>query len=125
MSLGMVRDVVCSRDGQGGVDFDVRFRAQGVPQPTQLDSLDSKHSRGLAEGPLGGVGEFGVDSVEQSAEYIAGGGAHHGKDRDRDDQPNDRVGRRPPEGDAGRTDDYGQGREAVRAGVQPVGNQCG
>lgn len=49
----------------------------------------------------------------------------HDQDRDRDQQPDDRVGQREPEQHADRAKDDRQRGEAVQPGVDPVGDECG
>ena len=74
---------------------------------------------------FGGVDELGVDAVHEAAEHVADGGAQHGQDGDRDEQPDDGVGEREAKRDTASTEQHGQRGEAVGAGVQAVGDQGG
>ena len=72
----------------------------------------------------GGVDEFGIDGVEETAKYVAYGGAQHGQNGDGDRQADDRVGQRKAEGHTACGEKHSQGGESVGAGVEPVGDQA-
>ena len=86
---------------------------------TADDALDGADRGG------GLVDQVGVDGVHQSGADLADRGAQHAEDRDRDQQPDDRVGPVPAERDAAGAEQHGEAGEAVGAGVQSVGDQGG
>ena len=70
-----------------------------------------------------GVGEVGVDGVHEPAVDLARSVAQHDEDRDRDEQPHDRIRPVPAERDATGADEHRQRREPVGPGVQAVRDQ--
>lgn len=59
----MVGEVVSLDDAEGGVDGDVGFGAQAVPDPADAQFADVVDTLEGGDGCGGLVDEFGVDSV--------------------------------------------------------------
>jgi hypothetical protein len=90
--LGVDRDLVCLDRAGTGVDDDLAFGTQMVPDPPQPDLANPQHSRRRAQGLLHLVDQGGVDSVHQPPANLPRRLPEHGQDRHRDQQANDRVG---------------------------------
>jgi len=106
--FGFVRDPVCLGQGDFRADIEFGLGVQPVPDPSHSDAADADDSGLCGQRRFGSVHEGGVHAVHQSAEYVAGGDPQDGKDGDRDDQPDDRVGQREAEGDATRPHQHRQ-----------------
>jgi hypothetical protein len=115
--FGVHGDSVAARDGQGGGDDDLALGAQPVADPAQPYGADVGDARGGPQGCFDGVDQGGVDGVHESPIDLPGGVFEDEQDRRSDEQADGRVGPWPADGDAGSAGQYGQGGEAVGAGV--------
>ena len=123
LMFGVMREAV----GRGqrqlwcDVQFDVGF--QPVPDPAHPHPAHRTDTRQLGEHVVGGVDESGVDTVQESAEHLAGRDDHHHRDGGRDEQADDRVGSREAQTHPGRPGHHRQRRQPVGTGVQAIGPQ--
>ena len=123
--LGVVRDSVRVIEGDARVDVELGVGVQAVSDPAHADAAHRRDARPRCQGGFGLIYEIRIDAVQQAPEDISCRSAQNGQDGHGDQQANDRIGQREPERDTARGQQHRQRREAVGAGVQAVGNQCG
>ncbi len=121
--LGVDRDLVGLDRAGIGVDDDLAFGAQLVPDPPQPDLAHAEHARRRAQGLFHLIDQGRVDRVHQPPVDLAGRLPQHGQDRHRDQQAHDRVGPVPADRHPAHAEQHRQRGEPVGAGVQPVGDQ--
>ena len=121
--LGVVGQPVGVGDADAAVDVEVGLGVQQVAAPAHPHPAHRGHPGGDEQRELRPVEQLRLDGVHQPAVDVPDGGAQHGQDGDGDEQSHDGVGEGEPGGDAARAGEHGQGREAVGAGVQAVGDQ--
>src|SRR6185312_1234633 len=121
--LGADRDLVRLDRADTAIDDDLTFGAQVVPNPAQPDLANPEHPWRCAQSLLNLIDQGRVGSVHQPPVDLPGRLPQHGQDGHRDQQANDRVGPVPADGHTAHSQQHRQRREAVGAGVQPVGDQ--
>src|SRR5258705_1284729 len=96
-----------------------------MTDPAHPDPSNRADSRPAGQDRDSAVDQFGVDAVQQPAEHIACREDQHDTDNARDDQTNDRIGRRKSQRRADGARDHRQRRQTVCARMHSVGPQCG
>jgi hypothetical protein len=106
--FGVVCDSVGIGEAGGGVDVEFGVGVKSVSDPAHLDATHVCDPGFSGQGYFGGVDEFGVYGVHESAEDVADRGAQHGEDGDGDEQADDGVGERESECDTGSAEKHCQ-----------------
>ena len=116
---------VCLRDRQLGIHGNIQFGVQAVPEPARPHLGNLQHLRHI----LGDMANFFYDvwfgPVEHAYEDRFSALNDDAEDRGRNEQPDDRIGKRIAEPYPNRAEQHGQACPAVDAGVIPVRNQGG
>jgi len=123
--LGVDSDPVGLDRAGTGVDDDLAFSAQPVPDPPQPDLAHAEHPRRAAQGLFHLVNQGRVDGIHQPAVDLPDGLAQHREDGHRDHQADHRVGPGPAHRHATHAQQHRQRRKPVGAGVQPISDQRG
>jgi hypothetical protein len=98
--LGVDRDLVGLNGTGTGIDDDLAFGPQMMPDPAQADLANTQHPRRRAQCLLHLIDQGRIDRIHQPPVDLASRLPQHRQDRHRDQQPNHRVGPVPANRDA-------------------------